>query len=47
MAQVWQTERRVQVHRRQKHGWSVDDYGASDTVTLSGGVTLTVSDLYP
>jgi len=44
---VWQTERRVQVHRRQGGTWSVIDYGGSDVLTLSGGISIAVQGVYP
>lgn len=44
---VWQVERRVQVHRREGVGFTVVDYGAADTLTLSGRVHISVQDFYP
>jgi Uma2 family endonuclease len=44
---VWQTEHRVQVHRREADSWTVVDYFGSDVLTLSGGIQLTVQSLYP
>ncbi|MBN1608450.1 MAG: Uma2 family endonuclease [Polyangiaceae bacterium] len=44
---VWQTEPRIQVHRWQPEGWAVADYAGGDTVVLSCGVSLAVSELYP
>jgi Uma2 family endonuclease len=44
---VWQMERRVQVHRRDGSGFTVIDYGPADTLTLTGGVRISVPELYP
>ena len=44
---VWQTERRVQVHRRQNDAWTLDEYSDTERVALSCGVEFAVADLYP
>ena len=43
---IWQPEQRMQVHRRTARGWSIEDYTNDDSVELSCGVSLTVSQLY-
>jgi Uma2 family endonuclease len=44
---VWQTERKVQVHRRQGESWTVVDYSGSEVLTLTGGIHVAVQSLYP
>jgi Uma2 family endonuclease len=44
---IWQSERRVQVHRRAGDAWVMEEHGSGGEAALSCGVRLVVDAVYP